>query len=158
MTLEAIVHIDFKGLPLAPGFLLDRLRELRDAGAAGVLLEWEDMLPLSGVLADYPSPHAYTAEEVQQIVDGAIGIGLEVIPLVQTLGHVEFLLKHEGCAALREDELDFGTLCPSHAEATALVVEVLQQVLALHPKAKRVHIGCDEARRNHPRCHPRSRS
>lgn len=144
--MPAFVHIDFKGLPLTPSYLLARFAELHDAGASGVVLEWEDCLPLSGSLAGYASAHAYTAAEVQQIVAGAEEMGLSVVPLVQTLGHVEFLLKHESCAALREDALDYGTLCPSHHEAVALVAELLKQVMGFHPNATKVHIGCDEAR------------
>ena len=139
-----IVHIDFKGLPLTPQSLCARLQTLRDAGATALLLEWEDMLPFSGELADCASPHAFSAAEVAQVVQRAEALGLEVIPLVQTLGHLEFALKHARRAELREDPHDFGTLCPASTIAAALVQSLLTQVLALHPNATRVHIGCDE--------------
>ena len=67
--MPAFVHIDFKGLPLTPSYLLARFAELHDAGASGVVLEWEDCLPLSGSLAGYASAHAYTAAEVQRVPD-----------------------------------------------------------------------------------------
>jgi len=143
-TFARIVHLDFKGLPLTPHSLCARLQTLRDAGATAVLLEWEDMLPFSDELADCASPHAYSAAEVAQVVQRAESLGLEVIPLVQTLGHLEFALKHERRADLREDPHDFGTLCPVSEIAAALVESLLTQVLALHPNATRVHIGCDE--------------
>ena len=139
-----IVHLDFKGLPLTPHSLCARLQTLRDAGATALLLEWEDMLPFSDELADCASPHAYSVAEVAQVVQRAESLGLEVIPLVQTLGHLEFALKHERRAGLREDPHDFGTLCPASETAAALVESLLTQVLALHPNATRVHIGCDE--------------
>ena len=139
-----IVHLDFKGLPLTPQSLCARLQTLRDAGATALLLEWEDMLPFSGELADCASPHAYSAAEVAQVMERAEALGLEVVPLVQTLGHLEFALKHTRRAAIREDPQDYGTLCPASAAAAALVESLLTQVLALHPKATRVHIGCDE--------------
>lgn len=139
-----MVHLDFKGLPLTPQSLCARFQTLRDAGATALLLEWEDMLPFSGELADCASPHAYSAAEVAQVVQRAEAMGLEVVPLVQTLGHLEFALKHARRAALREDPHDFGTLCPASTTAAALVESLLTQVLALHPKSTRVHIGCDE--------------
>ena len=138
------MHLDFKGLPLTPHSLCARLQTLRDAGATALLLEWEDMLPFSDELADCASPHAYSAAEVAQVVQRAESLGLEVIPLVQTLGHLEFALKHERRADLREDPHDFGTMCPASETAAALVESLLTQVLALHPNATRVHIGCDE--------------
>ena len=143
-TFARIVHLDFKGLPLTPHSLCARLQTLRDAGATALLLEWEDMLPFSDELADCASPHAYSAAEVAQVVQRAESLGLEVIPLVQTLGHLEFALKQERRADLREDPHDFGTLCPASETAAALVESLLTQVLALHPNATRVHIGCDE--------------
>ena len=74
-----IVHIDFKGLPLSPDYLCARFAELRDAGATGVLLEWEDMLPFCGELAPLACPHAYGVGEVAQIVQGAVALGLDTL-------------------------------------------------------------------------------
>ena len=142
--MEFIVHIDFKGLPLSPEYLCARFAELRDAGATAVLLEWEDMLPFHGQLAPLACPHAFSVGEVAQIVGAALALGLEVIPLVQTLGHVEYVLKHNAFAGVREDADDLGTLCPCDPAAASLVEAMLGQVLALHPHSTRVHIGCDE--------------
>ena len=138
------VHVDFKGLPPTPAHLCGLFRALAALGVAGVLLEWEDMLPFSGELACLRAPHAYTDDEVAQVIGCAFGLGLEVIPLVQTLGHLEFVLKHESFAHLREDQTDFGTLCPCHPETPELLQEMLQQVLSWHPQATALHIGCDE--------------
>ena len=142
--MELVVHIDFKGLPLTPEHVCDRLAVLRSLGATGVILEWEDLFPYHGELAALRSPHAFTPDEVGRVVATAQSLGLEVVPLVQTIGHLEFALKHEAFAALREDPTDFGTLCPALPEAAAFVRGLVAQVVALHPHSRRVHIGCDE--------------
>ena len=147
MSMELLVHVDFKGLPLAPAYLCARLAELRAAGATGVLLEWEDMLPWSGALRALARPGgaAYSAAEVEQVLACAAVLGLEVVPLVQTLGHLEFALQDgRGFAHLREDSADFGTICPVHEGTAPLLQRMLAQVLAAHPACARVHIGCDE--------------
>jgi hexosaminidase len=145
--MELLVHVDFKGLPLAPAYLCARFAELRAAGATGVLLEWEDMLPWSGALRTLARPGggAYSAAEVEQVLACAAALGLEVVPLVQTLGHLEFALKDgRGFAHLREDSGDFGTICPVCEGTASLLQGMLAQVLAAHPTCARVHIGCDE--------------
>ena len=62
MVMRVIVHIDLKGLPLAPEYLCARFAELRAAGATGILLEWEDMMPWSGELSVLACPHAFTVD------------------------------------------------------------------------------------------------
>ena len=87
---------------------------------------------------------------------------LEVIPLVQTFGHVEvgasssncvnvidaqFVLKHSAFAGCREHRWYANSLCPSNEASFALVAQMLDQILAFHEGiASIIHIGCDEVR------------
>ena len=45
-----LVHIDMKGGPPTLDYLLQLLPMLRSWGATGILVEWEDMFPYSGIL------------------------------------------------------------------------------------------------------------
>ncbi|KAG8507537.1 Hexosaminidase D [Galemys pyrenaicus] len=141
-------------------------------GANGLLIEYEDMFPYEGHLQMLRAKHAYrypprrcaqrslrehcvastrrpcvesrAPSEIGHIRELAAQHGLEVVPLVQTFGHMEFVLKHPALAHLREVAPFPNTLNPHDAGSLALVGAMLDQVLALHPGAQWLHLGCDE--------------
>ncbi|CAG0924188.1 unnamed protein product [Notodromas monacha] len=118
---------------------------LKKAGANALLLEYEDAFPYTGRLANLSSAaDSMTSEDVSMFVNAAVLGGFEVIPLVQTFGHLEYVLKLPEFSHLREADEDPADICPSHPEAFKLITEMLQQVMALHEESKYVHIGCDE--------------
>ena len=43
-----LVHVDMKGGPPTPRYLLQLLPLFKAWGASGILLEWEDMFPWQG--------------------------------------------------------------------------------------------------------------
>ncbi|KAF2362426.1 Glycoside hydrolase family 20 catalytic domain [Trinorchestia longiramus] len=89
-------------------------------------------------------PPYYLPEEIQEILACAQAHELEVVPLVQTFGHVEFILKHRAHQQLREVLMHPNALCPRHPQSLQLVQECVKQVLAAHPSAKHLHLGMDE--------------
>ncbi|XP_029782817.1 hexosaminidase D isoform X2 [Suricata suricatta] len=102
------------------------------------------MFPYEGHLRLLRAKHAYSPPEIKEILHLATLNELEVIPLVQTFGHMEFVLKHEALAHLREVALFPNTLNPHEAESLALVGAMISQVMELHPGARWLHVGCDE--------------
>ncbi|KAJ8986020.1 hypothetical protein NQ317_013904 [Molorchus minor] len=107
-------------------------------------LEYEDMFPFSGILKNLSANNAYTTENIKEILKIAKESKLEVIPLIQTFGHVEFALKHSEFANLREVPGSPQALCPSRKSSLDFIREMINQVMALHPSVKFLHIGCDE--------------
>lgn len=97
-----IVHFDLKGAPFKPAYFKQLFPLLAHLNATGVLIEWEDMFPYTGKLADAVNGNAYTLEEVKGILQAAKDAQLDIIPLVQTFGHLEWILKLEEFASLRE--------------------------------------------------------
>ena len=75
---------------------------LRRMGATGILIEYEDMFPYRGSIANISATNCYSARDIGRILDAAKTNGLSVIPLIQTFGHLESVLKLEEFANLRE--------------------------------------------------------
>ena len=96
------VHLDLKGAPPTVAFLCWFAELIRDWGAEGVVMEWEDTLPFNGVLACASRAECYSTHEVIQILRAFHQCGLRVMPLVQTLGHLQFLLSRDEFVQLRE--------------------------------------------------------
>ncbi|XP_032521320.2 hexosaminidase D-like isoform X1 [Danaus plexippus] len=145
-----IVHFDLKGAPPKLCYLEKIFKIIKKWGATGVLLEWEDTFPYSGELVDIGSvlgcggDGMYSMDEVRQILQLARNCGLEVIQLIQTIGHMEFVLKHPLFQDLRELPYSPAVLCPSQHRSQLLVREMLRQVLEVQPDARYIHIGADE--------------
>ncbi|XP_069397954.1 hexosaminidase D isoform X4 [Ovis canadensis] len=139
-----LVHLDLKGAPPKVCYLSEIFPLFRALGANGVLIEYEDMFPYEGHLRLLRAKHAYSPSEIKEILHLATLNELEVIPLVQTFGHMEFVLKHEALAHLREVARFPNTLNPHKEESLALVRAMIDQVMELHPGARWLHIGCDE--------------
>ncbi|CAL9707806.1 unnamed protein product [Knipowitschia caucasica] len=143
---KKLVHLDLKGAPPKIEYLLQLIELFAKLGADGLLVEYEDMFPYEGELKVLQaSTHsAYSGEEVMRIQEAARAQGLEVIPLIQTFGHMEFVLKHESLRSLREVDQCLGTLSPHGERPLQLLMHMLQQVIQRHPGLSTLHIGADE--------------
>ena len=88
--------LDNVGLRMARIFmnLLYRIETLREIFCyfSGLIIEWEDSYPLE-VLRMYRQEWVYSREEAARMVKVAEDCGLVVIPLCQTFGHLEYVLK-----------------------------------------------------------------
>lgn len=67
-----------------------------------------------------------------------------VIPLIQTFGHMEFILKHKQWCHLREVERYPSSMCPSNSESMPLIRSLIKQVVTFHSGIEYLHIGADE--------------
>ncbi|KAH1013050.1 hexosaminidase D [Dendroctonus ponderosae] len=139
-----IVHFDLKGAPPTISYLKKVISLAKNVGASGLLLEYEDMFPFSGNLAPLAAKNAYTLEQIKDILLYAQELKLEIIPLVQTFGHMEFALKLKEFAHIREVPGSPQSLCPSRNASLDLVRDLIHQILDVHTAIKYLHIGCDE--------------
>ena len=93
---------------------------------------------------------AYSYEELGELVLTAARNGIRVVPIVNLLGHTQYLIKHPEWRELNElrDErgrpLAEGQICPLHPR-TLEVAEKLLRDLAPYCTAGRVHVGLDES-------------
>ena len=118
-----------------------------------ILLEFGDRFPFQKhrVVA---SPTALTRDEVVQLLELARDNGMQAIPLLQSLGHLRYLLKHDEYADIREEEQHQDQMCPSNEKSFRVWCELAEEILALFPGCQLMHIGADETRRLGvcPRC------
>ncbi|EYC13052.1 hypothetical protein Y032_0045g1239 [Ancylostoma ceylanicum] len=143
---EVIVHLDLKGAPPRPAYFKQLLTLFDELGADGVLIEWEDMFPYEGALGKIKNGNAYSQSDALDILQHAESLGLSVIPLVQTIGHLEWILKTKEFSNLRENASYPMVACIGDPLALDLILDSVNQVLTLHSKIKvpYIHIGADE--------------
>lgn len=139
-----IFHLDLKGMPPVFERLLEHLELYAAAGYNAVLVEWEDMFPWQ-FNRKVCNPNAYTTEQINLFSRRAKELNLEVIPLIQSIGHLEFILGWPEFAHLREVPERIDGLNPALPEATELIGKLIDDILELLPEIKRFHLGGDEA-------------
>ncbi|PAV58912.1 hypothetical protein WR25_08899 [Diploscapter pachys] len=141
------VHFDLKGAPPRISYFVNLLKLVANSGATGILLEWEEMFPWKGKLEQFKSTDAYNNEEVKEILDTAKNLGLTIVPLVQTFGHLEWILKFEEMRKYRENDAYPQVICLGDDEGLEYVREALRQVIEVHKDygLPFFHIGADEA-------------
>lgn len=130
-------------------FLLSLLPRYAAWGYQELYLHLEDAV-------HYPSlpgvgrEDAYTYEELGELVLKAAQCGIRVVPIVNLLGHTQYLIKHPELRELNElrndrgDPLVSGQICPLHPR-TLEVAEKLLQDMAPYCTAGKVHVGLDES-------------
>ena len=96
------------------------------------------MFPFWGPLRNVSAKNAYSQHDVQNINKWAAQNELMVIPLVQTFGHLEFILKLDEFKDLREVPLYPQSICPSQDRSWDVVQEVIDQVIYF--KREIIHI------------------
>jgi len=130
-------------------FLLALLPRYAAWGYQELYLHLEDAVhypSLPGVARD----DAYTYEQLGELVLTAAQNGIRVVPIVNLLGHTQYLIKHPDWRDLNElrDERDrplpHGQIWPLHPR-TLEVAERLLRDLAPYCTAGKVHVGLDES-------------
>ncbi|HPP12804.1 MAG TPA: family 20 glycosylhydrolase, partial [bacterium] len=137
------IHLDLKGLPPTPKRLLQLPLLLAEAGLNCLLVEWEDTFPWQR----YPflrGKTAYSRKTVELFLRQAQDLQIEVIPLVQSFGHLENVLSRKVFRNLQEISGCVSDLCPCRARSREVILHLVQDILALHPPLKYFHLGADE--------------
>lgn len=135
------LHLDLKGILPSAQRLLAWIDFFADAGFNGVVWEYEDRLPWRTWPGTFRA--GYTLEQWRQIWRRCAERGLEVVPLIQTQGHLEWLLKHERWSAWRENGC-WNELCPQEPAVMPALEAWLDEVIELHPGVRYLNIGGDE--------------
>ncbi len=140
------VHLDLKGVMFKPSYLPTLLKDLKDQGVNSVLVEYETVFPFKGLDAtDLDRSTVLTPAQLKRFLAEAKKQNIEVIPLQQCLGHLEYILFKKQYRHLAEDPKFPCAIKTDHPKAFELVRDMLEQMIAAHPDSKYVHLGLDEA-------------
>lgn len=130
-------------------WLLARLPRYADWGYRELYLHLEDAV-------EYPSlpgvarRGAYSRRQFARLVGEAARVGIGVVPIVNLLGHTQYLIKAPGLRDLNElrapdgSPLEAGQVCPVHPRILE-VADALVRDVAPFCTAGKVHVGLDES-------------
>jgi len=136
-------HFDLKSIPLEFEYIKYMIEELAEHKINSVLLEYEDKFPFKKH-PDIQVDSAMTPEQIQELIAFCKSHCVEPIPLVQSYGHLEYILTKEHYKHLREDSMGLNEICGTNPEAKALIFSMMEEVINAHPGLKYFHIGGDE--------------
>jgi hexosaminidase len=136
-------HIDMRIQVMKLGALKKLACQLHQQGINTLIMEWEGAYPYRDETL-ISNRYAYKRSEITDFVNYCHSMKMDVIPLQQTFGHVEYILKHYKYAYLREDDKDFSQVCPTELDSCrALFTKLLKDMADTHGSPY-IHIGGDE--------------
>lgn len=139
------VHLDLKGVMFKPSYIPTLLADLADQGINTVLIEYEDIFPFKGWDFAWDKSVTWSSATLKKFLAEAAKRKIEVIPLQQCLGHLEYIYRWDRYRSFAENRKYPSTVKLSNRKAKAQVFDLLEQVIAAHPDSRYVHLGMDEA-------------
>jgi len=136
-------HLDMRIQVMTMDALKSFALKLSKDGINTLIMEWEGTYPFEKHPL-IPNRYAYTKAEIVSFIKYCNDLGIDVVPLQQSFGHVEYILRNERYKDLREDQKDFSQVCPLQtALDSALFTDLYKELAATHT-SKYIHIGGDE--------------
>lgn len=141
---QRAIHYDTKHHQDKDEYVREFIRTLADYKINTLIWEWEDKFA-------YPShpeigaPGAFTMEEMQALTRYARRYHVQIVPLVQGLGHVSFILKWPQYAHLREIAASNWEFCPRKEGTYKLLFDLWADAIKATPGSSYIHIGSDES-------------
>jgi len=136
-------HLDLRVQVMKLEALKKFAKQLHDGGINTLVMEWEATYPFE----NHPliaNKYAYSREEIVDFITYCEALGIDVIPLQQSFGHVEYILRHYRYKELREDQKDYSQINPLKEElAKELFKDLYRDLISTH-NSEYIHIGGDE--------------
>lgn len=140
---ERAVHYDTKHHQDKKEYVQSFIRDMARYKINMLIWEWEDKLAYTSH-PEIGAPGAFTVEEMQEFTRYARQYHIQLVPLVQGLGHVSFILKWPQHAHLREIESSNWEFCPLKEGSYDLLFDLWEEAIRATPGSKYIHIGSDE--------------
>lgn len=136
-------HIDLRVQIMKMPELKNFALKLSRNGINTIIMEWEATYPYEKHQV-ISSKYAYSREEVKSFIAYCNSLNIDVIPLQQSFGHVEYILKNYRYKNLREDPKEHSQVNPLKEDSCkALFSDLYKDMISLHT-SKYFHIGGDE--------------
>lgn len=158
------VQLDLARQKESISFVKAYAKRAADVGYNTLVLYLEDRVKTSSYLYCSDS-ESYSLDEMKDLVEHCIGLGLDVVPVISPLGHTERFLKHPELQKFAEvpvgGEGRFGEVteatvfCLLNPEARMWMENYIREVVSVFP-GKNLHLGFDEVwdLGYCPRCRP----
>lgn len=137
-------HVDMNMAQFRRDYLEKWLKKLARIGYDTILWEVEDNIKWE-TCPECASPDAFAKDEFREILKFSRSLGLEPIPLLQTIGHCQYVLRNEKYQHLCEVPGNFWQYCPRHPELLPFLKKWVAEYLDLFGEVRYFHLGADEA-------------
>jgi Glycosyl hydrolase family 20, catalytic domain len=139
-----IFHIDFNFVCLRTDFLRNWLKRIADMGFNAILWELEDKVRWE-TCPECVWPEALSKEEFRELLAYSKSLGLEPLPLLQTIGHAEYVLLQDKYKGFREVADKHSCYCTSNLEVSDFLIRWIKEYIELFGDIRFFHLGGDEA-------------
>ena len=137
------VHMDVKGCTPTVDYMKKLIVDLSHYKINDLLMEYENAVALDST-PGVAKPSAWSKDDVRVLADLARSRFIDLTPLVQSLGHVEYILQHDAYAHLRESQTNAQQYCPSKPETFEFWKHQADEILELTDDSPYFHVGADE--------------
>jgi hexosaminidase len=137
------VHYDTKHHQDKAEYVREFIQTLADYKINMLIWEWEDKFAYRSH-PEIGAPGAFTMAEMQGFTRYARKYHIQLVPLIQGLGHVSFILKWPQNAHLREIAASNWEFCPRKDGSYKLLFDLWDEAVQATPGSEYIHIGTDE--------------
>lgn len=148
-------HLDFKRAMWKRPYLDAFIARLGKWGYNALVCEMEDKFRFDHLSA-VNHPEAWTHAAVSDFAAKCRKAGIQVIPLMQSLGHLEFIVGKKEYAHLREAPGLTAHIDVTNPDSIPFLINLIDEIIEAFRPPQYVHLGGDETRQlgNSKRCAP----
>ena len=144
------MHLDLKGMMPKYEVLAELIKNFSRHKINAILLEYEDKIKYDTHPKIAHPTLSLSKKQYATLIQLAHDRGIQVIPKLQCLGHLDYLLMHGEYRGIREaDGLNTYQLCPSNDRSFMVWKDMAEELLELHRDDLLFHIGADEVDHNY---------
>lgn len=145
-TTMTIFHLDFNHVSMRYDVIHDLLPQIAAMGYNAILWELEAQVAWE-TCPECATPETWSKDQFRQLLAFSRELGLEPIPLFQTIGHAEYVMSHAKYHAFREDPNFCDCYCVSNPEVRPFLKRWIAEYRDLFGELQHFHLGGDEAYR-----------